>query len=118
MALRMREGWEPPYPLVKADFGPAVTRICVALVGVQSCGEAAKLPARSLFDDLNGPERVERAWYTDALNYANWFWIAYWTDEQKFEFVAKRQRNAALVCGSHAANRWRRVLDGDVFHRH
>ena len=30
MALRMREGWEPPYPLVKAEFGSDVSRICVA----------------------------------------------------------------------------------------
>src|SRR6202521_3490638 len=85
MALRMREGWEPPYPLVKAEFGSDVSRICVALIGVQSCDGMGLLPDEALLDEENGPTQVDRAEYVDGSDYKNRFWIAYWTDAEKFD---------------------------------
>lgn len=84
MALRMREGWEPLYPLIKAEFGPEVEEVCVALIGVQSRDKNGRLPDRSLFDADNGPVQVERGRYIDSANYENQFWIAYWLDAGKF----------------------------------
>jgi hypothetical protein len=83
--LRMREGWEPPYPLIKAKFDDRVSRVCIVLIGVQSRNEKVVLPEKSLFGTANGPVLVERATFVDGLSYANEFWIAYWTDAAQFE---------------------------------
>jgi hypothetical protein len=85
MALRMREGWEPPYPLMKAEFGSDVSRICVALIGVQSRDGLGLLPDEALLDEENGPTQVDCAEYVDGFGYKNRFWIAYWTDAEKFD---------------------------------
>jgi len=85
MALRMREGWEPPYPLMKAEFGSDVSRICVALIGVQSRDGTGSLPDEALLDQENGPIQVDCAEYVDGFDYKNRFWIAYWTDAEKFD---------------------------------
>ena len=97
--MRMREGWEPPHPLFKAEFGLEVGHIGMALIGAQSLPNASAdlLPDREVFTERSGPDLIERARFIDASGYVNEFWIAYWTAADKFEIVAPRQQIEAMV---------------------
>ena len=86
-ALRMEEGYTPPYPAWTARPASGAGEVVMGYFGVQWLDEAQRAPAYSavrhivsMFDGAEGPVHYDLAYYEDEAGYSNAIAIAYWND--------------------------------------
>lgn len=89
--LRMRDGFEPPYPSFVARHHPSVERVVMAYFGLQlpptrpEGGEEKLETLARAFSEEEGPGHSERAYYVDEAGHPTQIAIAYWDRPEVFD---------------------------------
>ena len=86
---RVGDDYRPPYPSFVARYKPAVSRVVMAYLGVQSRDATSAIEALTglerRFAAADGPSHWDRASYVDQAGYANVVSVAYWDDVVRFD---------------------------------